>query len=377
MIFNKGLHTTTFLLVFLIITQLKAQTSIEDTDIQLAITIDSAIYHGDGSTVDQHIDYDVFTQRVFKGLHQSSFDWKEYAEVFRQQLRLGDLLIEQIGREGEYSFVKVIEDENGNKNLLYRMIEGDGMLDYNEMLIAKNHLGQWNVVDVYFYLGGVYFSDIIGTLIALENPDLIPNKSFRKSLLKVRDLYGYNQEGMFGNTIEQYDSLSNYFKKEKTARLALIQAYAGQGGITEFEEQKALYLDDFPYDKSIRLLLMEVYGSLDNFEMAYAMNNKLSELIGGDEYLMLREAEIYLSWEKTSKAKKVLKKLLKSESFETDARLLLMDTYYIEKNYKSLLTELLKVSDMVGVTPEEILPKESYPLFYSSSYWEKWKKQQS
>ncbi|MBB3700702.1 hypothetical protein KMW28_18975 [Flammeovirga yaeyamensis] len=351
-------------------------TSEKDDDIKLAITIDSAIYHGNGDIVDKYIDYDTFTQRVFQKLHKQPSEWKEYASAFKQNIRLGDLLIEQIGSEGEYSFVKVIENPDGQTNLLYRMLKGDGWLDYHEVLLVKNHSGEWNVADVYFYFSGTYFSDIIATLLAQEDQELVANQSLRKSLLLTRELFGYNQEGMYGNTITAYDSLSNYFKKQKNTRLALLMALAGQGDMTQLENLKAKYLSDFPYDKSIRLMMMEVYGSLDNYEQSKVMNDELSELIGGDDYLKLRTAEIYLSWDKSSKAKKLLKKMIKAESFPTDARLLLMDVYYVEENYKGLYTELMTVSDMVGVSPEEILPKEHYPNFYASSSWQNRKKQQ-
>ncbi|OHX67645.1 hypothetical protein NH26_15445 [Flammeovirga pacifica] len=343
----------------------------KDDDIKLAITIDSAIYHGNGAIVDQYIDYDTFTQRVFQKLHKQPSEWKEYAAAFKQNIRLGDLLIEQIGSGGEYSFVKVIEDPDGQTNLLYRMLKGDGWLDYHEVLLVKNHLGEWSVADVYFYFSGTYLSDIISILLAQDDPELVANKSLRSSLLKTRDLFSYNQEGMYGNTETAYDSLSNYFKKQKNTRLALMKAKAGQGDMTQLEKLKSAYLLDFPYDKSIRLMMMEIYGSLDNYEQSLLMNEELSELIGGDEYLKLRTAEIYLSWDKSSKAKKILKKMIKNESFPTDSRLLLIDLYYLEENYKGMLSELLIVSDMVGAKPEEILPKDSYPNFYASSNWQK------
>ncbi|MBD0402638.1 lipopolysaccharide assembly protein LapB [Flammeovirga sp. EKP202] len=345
------------------------------SELALAITIDSAIYHRDGSIVDQWINYEVFTQRVFKSLHRRSTDWKEYSEVFKQQLRLGELLVEQIGTDGELSFVKVLEDTDGNVNLLYRDLKGDGWLDYNEMLLVKNHLNQWNIADIYFYSGGGYFSDIVATMLANENPDLVQNVSYRNSLLKVIDLFGYNQEGLYGSTISEYDSLSSFFKKQKNTQIALIQAHALQGNISEMESLKNAYLQQYPDDKSIRLVLMDIYGSLDNYEMAKVMLDELAQLIGGDEYLSLREAEILLAWNKSPKAKKVLKKIIKSESFVTDARLLLVDAYYSEQNYKGMLEEVVKVSDVVGVPIEEILSKDHYEQFYSSPDWQKWKKQ--
>ncbi|NME67033.1 tetratricopeptide repeat protein [Flammeovirga aprica] len=345
------------------------------SELELAITIDSAIYHRDGSIVDQWINYEVFTQRVFKSLHRRSTDWKDYSELFKQDLRLGELLVEQIGTDGELSFVKVLEDTEGNVNLLYRDLKGDGWLDYNEMLLVKNHQNQWNIVDIYFYSGGGYFSDIIAAILAKDDPDLVQNASYRNSLLKVIDLFGYNQDGLYGSTISAYDSLSPFFQKQKNTQLALIQAHAFQGNISEMETLKNAYLQQYPDDKSIRLVLMDIYGSLDNYEMAKVMLDELSQLVGGDDYLSLREAEILLAWNKSAKAKKVLKKVIKSENFVTDARLLLVDAYYSEENYKGMLDETIKVSDVVGVPIEEILPKETYGQFYSSSSWQKWKKQ--
>ncbi|KXX68433.1 M48 family metallopeptidase [Flammeovirga sp. SJP92] len=345
------------------------------SELELAITIDSAIYHRDGSIVDQWINYEVFTQRVFKSLHRRSTDWKDYSELFKQDLRLGELLVEQIGTDGELSFVKVLEDTEGNVNLLYRDLKGDGWLDYNEMLLVKNHQNQWNIVDIYFYSGGGYFSDIIAAILAKDDADLVQNASYRNSLLKVIDLFGYNQDGLYGSTISAYDSLSPFFQKQKNTQLALIQAHAFQGNISEMETLKNAYLQQYPDDKSIRLVLMDIYGSLDNYEMAKVMLDELSQLVGGDDYLSLREAEILLAWNKSAKAKKVLKKVIKSENFVTDARLLLVDAYYSEQNYKGMLDETIKVSDVVGVPIEEILPKETYGQFYSSSSWQKWKKQ--
>lgn len=344
-------------------------------ELELAITIDSAIYHGDGTIVDQWINYEVFTRRVFKSLHRQSSDWKEYSTIFKEQLRLGELLVEQIGTNGEFSFVKVLEDSKGDTNLLYRDLKGDGWLDYNEMLLVKNHNNQWNIIDIYFYSGGVYFSDIVATMLAKENPELINNKNYRESLLKVIDLFGYNQQGLYGNTIASYDSLSNYFKDQKNTQLALLQAHAFQGNLIEMEAIRKRYFQKFPEDKSIRLILMEIYGSMDNYEMSKVMLDELSSLVGGDDYLSLREAEILMSWGKFSKAKKVLKRVIKSENFVTDARLLLVDVYYADENYKGMLEETIKISDQVGVPIKEILSKESYLQFYSSSFWKKFEKE--
>ncbi|AZQ64448.1 hypothetical protein EI427_20190 [Flammeovirga pectinis] len=346
----------------------------DDKELALAITIDSAVYHESGDVVDYKINYDVFTQRVFQKLHRNSSDWKEYIQVFKEQLRLGDLLVEQIGNNGEYAFVKILENNKGNKSLLYRVLKGDGWLDYNEMLLAQNHYGAWQIIDIYFYSGGAFFSDIVATMLAEENPDLVTNKLYQESLLRIRELYGYNQQGLYGNTLTSYDSLSNYFKKQKSPRLALIQAQAAQGNLSELEALKDKYLIDYPFDKSIRLLMSEIYGAVDNYELSKLMLDELSDLIGGDDYLLLREAEIYLSWQKGSKSKKILKKLIKSEVYQTEARLLLLDVYYSEGNYKNLLDELLKVSDEVGVAPKEILPEEQYHQFYISSYWTRYKK---
>ncbi|MBB6463248.1 hypothetical protein [Flammeovirga kamogawensis] len=373
---RKSIHTffITSILILSFSNNIVLAQNDDDKELALAITIDSAVYHESGDVVDYKINYDVFTQRVFQKLHRNSSDWKDYIQVFKEQLRLGDLLVEQIGNNGEYAFVKILEDDKGDKTLLYRVLKGDGWLDYNEMLLAQNHYGAWQIIDIYFYSGGAFFSDVVATMLADENPDLVTNKIYQESLLRIREMYDYNQQGLYGNTLISYDSLSNYFKKQKSPRLALIQAQAAQGNLSELEILKDKYLIDYPYDKSIRLLMSEVYGAVDNYELSKLMLDELSDLIGGDDYLLLREAEIFLSWQKEGKSKKILKKLIKSEIYQTEARLLLLDVYYAEENYKNLLDELLKVSDEVGVAPKEILSEEQYHQFYISSYWLKYKK---
>lgn len=231
----------------------------------LGYAIDSTLYAGDASFLNNLFDKEYIIKKVIK---ESDDDYvKEFNRGFQEGVRksfnLGQQVIREVGDSGTYDFVKSRVNSKGEYHLLFRLYGDNEGLNYHDYKIEK--VGdEYKIIDAYFFTSGEYLSE---TFMMLYNATLssrptllsrILKKTVLDDLLRMKDIRDYINAGNFKKAFKEYKSLSEEIKKQKAVQIIGIQIASNIDEDTygKFIEK---YEKTFPNDPSLYLISIDGY----------------------------------------------------------------------------------------------------------------------
>ncbi|MEH0158716.1 hypothetical protein V6R21_32065 [Limibacter armeniacum] len=342
----------------------------KDPCLDFALTIDSSLYHRDPTFFTQNIDYDAFTKKVFAPFNITPVEASSLKGELQQQLNIGDIVLQSIGTDGIYEFVRILEKSSVRKSLLFRHVGEDGWLNYHEIYLSQ--IGDsYKIEDIYTYDAGLWLSETISSVLVMESDLPLKNRNAGENQLLIDSVFIMNQQGDFSETMKYYKRLpSVYQDKEALLISALIAAFAVKDSSKDALINR--YLVKHPQSPGLTLVLADIYTQERRTHKALKQYEFLDVLIGGDIYLDYKKAELLVKEGKVKKGEKMCEDIIQRKEEMIEARLLLMDCYYIRKKYSEFLVQLETLASSMETTPSKVFAAEDYPEFFNSERWEKY-----
>jgi tetratricopeptide (TPR) repeat protein len=222
--------------------------------------------------------------------------------------RMGDELIQSVGKNGMYQLVKSYE-KNGKQHLVFRVYGDDG-LNYQD--IELMHAGkEIKAADMYIYLTGENFSKSLADIfLQLGNYyDGAPgDTSFVKTITSIRK-HIVNEE--FEKALSLFEKLPDTLRKQKLFQLMHVHVTAK---LDNDVYKKALdeYESLFPNEPGMYILFLEIHFSHEEYKEALNDVNKMDSLINKDPFLDYYRGLIYKQMKDISKERSCFENLYKN-----------------------------------------------------------------
>lgn len=195
-------------------------------------------------------------------------------------------MVQSLDPGGDYRFLRIIPTDEGPR-LLFRMTNSNG-LNYHQLLIGRNSMGDIRIIDVDIMANGEMLSQIIQRIlhqavIRAGHADALPlpHREMMDQLAKMNKLL---QEDKPREALEVYESMPEIARGDRLARLMRVHASVL---IDDAERTKALdeYHASFKGDPTPELFMVNVLIERQEFDQAMEAINRLDQELGGDPYL--------------------------------------------------------------------------------------------
>lgn len=334
---------------------------------KLALAIDSSLYHRSPKVFQDSWDYEVFTRKVLKPFKLSPEEILYLGEDLKNNLNIGEVLLETMGDTGSYEFVKVLEKPNRKKSLLFRSVDKEDWLNYHEIYLSRVG-GSYKIEDIYTYDAAVWLSSSISSIFIEEGGFPVKNPALTKYMSLGDSVFYLNRVGQFDKALELYKKLPQVYQNKEELLISAIVA-------ASFENQEVQdkyiqrYISLYPSQPGLSLILIDIFASEGEYNKAIAQVDYLNKMIGGDTYLDYKKALLLFKGGEIKKSKKACLKLIKKEAHLGEVRILLLDCYYSQKKFNLFLGELVEIAKVTNQKPSEVFHEEDYPDFFISKEW--------
>jgi hypothetical protein len=308
----------------------------------------AAINQGDATACNALIDWDAILAKTTAGV--------EAPDEFRQGFNTGakkqlgntggpvGMIVAQASKGGSYKLLRV-RKVDGHKTALFRLtLPSNGGVNYHEFILDPGPGGKAVASDFYIYFSGEPISQTLrrgymqasaeqnrGLLARLVGAD----HDFIQNLSKLTEMRELHAAGKDREALAVYNQLPASLQKDKTyllLRLQITQKLDEAEYSASIEKIRAT----FPKDACIEFLSIDGFTILKQYDKAIESIDRLDKAIGGDPYLQVLRAGVYLNSDHPEKAVAAARAGVKELPDLIDARW-------------SLVTALLKVDDNDGV----------------------------
>lgn len=306
---------------------------------------------------------------------------KQFNEGFKEGLLnrfdYGDRLLQELGEDGSFDFLKSKINRKGEHHLLFRLSASDG-LNYVEFKIDEIE-GKPMIIDAYYYMSGEYLSKTLSDVYkaSISNKPNLIDKLLKRSLVddfkKVKQSRLLTQQGKFQEAFTVYNSISSEGKKQKAILLFGMQI---SSEVSDNEYQKIInrYEELFPNDPSLYLVSMDGAYMSKNYDRVLNLIRKLDIAVGGDPYLHSLRSNTYYAKGDMANAEKYGRLMIDNFPFEAEAYTTLMTIFIEQSKNKEALSVLEEFLKAFGLTKEYLHDSiaSDYPEFVKTEDYKNW-----
>jgi tetratricopeptide (TPR) repeat protein len=204
-----------------------------------------------------------------------------------------------VAQGAKISLLRVRGDEGG-RSALIRILQPNGGVTYNELLLAKNDAGKVHAADVYTYATGEYMSDTLKRMykFAVASQPTFMERLQKKKNPVVQNARLYQEmstlvtSGQHQQAVALFKRMPPELRKEKS----VLVAYVTAAGNLEDDNQYELAIDElrkaYPNDSGIDLMLIDGFILKERYDDTLAAIDRLDNDLGGDPYLDILRANV-------------------------------------------------------------------------------------
>ena len=284
-------------------------------------------------------------------------------------------------------FLRAVKDADGMKARF--RLAGVGV-NYWDALLGRNAGGQVCLVDYLDYTSGEFLSDSQRQLMQQMFPEMLTGSETRpevdremQSMKKLAEMVNLMRSGQHAKFLDEYDRLGADLKQQRTIMYLRIGA-ANQIVAAELQQGKAGFevytkaVDEYRVvhatAANIELLSLDYYFFKKEYKKAIEIIDQLERRVGGDPYLNLLRANIYIVSKEAGLAKKHLRSAVKSCPWEAKAYLALMGIGLNEKNYPEVTRLMIALEKNTEVKMDiNFNGAKEFEPYRSSPEMTKWK----
>jgi hypothetical protein len=293
-------------------------------------------------------------------------------------------LASDVAGGGSYDLLHVHE-VGGRRRAMFRQIDWEGMVNYQDYILARGADGKVRAVDFdVFSLGEPLSTSYRRVFIALAAHDLRGSlerlTSFESDLVKSLDKIEAMGQAQANNqparVLEIFDQLPPSLKKEKVWELGRIRAALMVGDEAKYAAALDEFLANHPGDPGADLVSIDASTIKKQYEKALEGVDRLDKAVGGDPYLDTLRGNIYLEWEKPDKARKAGERSIREAPALAPAYTVVVAATLRTKDYDATVATLRQMKKQFGqVHLEKLSDLQGFDEFSKSPQYEEIKKE--
>jgi hypothetical protein len=300
------------------------------------------------------------------------------ADAALKQTNLSAQIGAQVAKGGSFKLLRV-HTVDGRVRALFRLLLGDGGVNYHDYLVSRCDDGSIAMEDAYIFGAGEMFSQtmrrILVPLLSQLNAPNGPTAADLESAKALTEIAKAFQAQKFVVVSSKYKELPKNLQENKSIMLLYIQALAGDEK-AEGEYVKALerFRKLFPNDACIDFLSIDYYVLKKDFPAALKSVENIEKKTGGDPYLIAMRAMLATEKGDHAQAKKLFVESLKAEpdlEFTHWGRISLA---LKEKNHADTLEGLKQIVQACNAEIQDLTESAEYADFVKSKEHREWLK---
>jgi len=290
-------------------------------------------------------------------------------------------IVNSVAMGSHYDFLR-LREVDGQWRMLFRMASSEGGLIYLDLILGRNELGGLRIVDIFDYYAGEKFSDKFrrGYLPVVQSVsrgvlDKLSGKenAYMEHVEDIKRFSELQQAGKSAEALKLFKSWPEDLQKNKNLMILRMSA-----AIDVSEEEYLAAIEDFrssyPDDPCIDLAVIDSYLLRKEYDKGLAAVDRIEKAVGGDPYLNVLRAQIYLMAENYQQAKEHAQKAIAEDMTLEDANWALVDIALKEKDHEEVARLLTELEKKFAVEFEDITQLELYADFVKSEAYQQWLK---
>ena len=291
---------------------------------QFADRLLAAARSNDAATLNNLFDIDAIAAASVAGLDVSEADKRGYMKGFRESQKDSQGILSKMfsltANGGSVNLLRVVDVE-GRKRARFRLIASGGdNIGYVDLVLGRSAAGQTLAQDTYIFSVGELTSRLLRRVavqgFAMQDRGLLTrlrgaDSDFAKYANSIGAISQNMAAGRASLALQAYNGLPDTIKADKTMKLMHIQIAQK---LNDAEYQRAFndFRGAFPNDPAIDLLSINYYLNNKQYPKALASIDRVDKSVGGDPYLDVQRAEMYIFMRDFNKARPALARGLKA-----------------------------------------------------------------
>jgi tetratricopeptide (TPR) repeat protein len=349
---------------------------------QFVKSLEENVCAGNADAVISAIDLDAVLDRASAGIEAPEERRRKFIangkRALTQSLTQG---LQQALKKGGYRFLRMQHTGN-EKQALFRVFGDDSGLNYHRLVLGHTADRKVRAVDIYGFASGELLSQTMRRMylpMAAEASKSLLAKltqsesDFVKHRSKLVELSTADADGRSARVLEIYATLPPSLQKDKTFLLARMKA-AAEVSEKEYADTLDAFRDYYPADPCLDILLIDHYFLRKQFDRALACIDTLDKAVGGDPYLNVMRANVYLEKKDFAKARECAQKAVAAEENLQPAYWALITASLGTKDFAETSRLLTAVREKCGVEIDDLAADSEYAEYVKSPEYNEWLK---
>ena len=292
---------------------------------QFADRLLAAIRGGNAAAVTGLLDMDAMADAATAGLGLSDKERSAFAGGLTSSLNestgISANLIASVANGGNSNLLRFVEVD-GRKRARLRMVHANnGGVGYTDFVLGHNASGQVVAQDIYVFAVGELATKLfrrlaVQALASQNNRSMLDrlkgvDGEFVAHLKDMETMMQDTQSGNGAGAVAIYNSLPDTLKADKSIKLMHINA-AEKVNETEYQHAIGDFRAAFPNDAATDLLSIDYYLLKKQYAKCLTSIDGLDKSVGGDPYLDVLRAEVYILMRDRSKARAAIERGIKA-----------------------------------------------------------------
>lgn len=367
-------------------TEPAAQDTLSDEELQeFADSFEVAMYAQNFEQVNALIDWQAIVDSATDGLGDSpelQQARRDFAAGFissvTKETGFAGAIVQAIKDGGSYDFLRSLNVDKSQR-VLFRLLLENGGVNYHEFLVARTADGTVRAVDYYTAAQGELVTEMIrrnflpeANLAKEDEANLAEtDKAHITGGPLMLRMINYFHQGEYSKALKTYDAMPDVLQREKVVLLPRIAAAQQLGG-DEYRAALADLQKFHPNDRCVDLLSIDAHLFNEDYDQALACIDKVDKSVGGDPYLHVLRAGVYVNQKKYDKANEAAEKAVAEEPQLISAYWTLINIALTEKKFDRVVELLNTIEREFTIEFADLTTIEDYAEFVKSPEYKAW-----
>ena len=351
----------------------------EDEAKQFADALAQAVKANDPVQIGRFLHLNELVERSISDLDLPGADRRGLlagAQRSLQQGGFGRQILKGIEEGGSYKFLR-IHSVDGRPRALFRMVAGEGAVNYHDYSVARFPDGSVGMEDVYVFVTGEALSQSLRRLLI---PALQGGKGSGQQTAKdftaLSEMSRAMQQGQFPAAVAKYHQLPQSLQDSKPVLVIYMQALAQQGDAAEKDYAAAMekFRKLYPDDAAVDFISIDYYAIKKQYDDAVKAIAAVQKAMGGDAHLESMRANILSEAGRYDEARAAAEKAVKDEPDLDSGYWSRVTVSLREKKYADTLEWLKKVVEQCKMEVQDLTQNPEFGGFVKSPQYREWKK---
>jgi tetratricopeptide (TPR) repeat protein len=273
--------------------------------IAFGLKLEESINKKNADLFKQSFDIDAFLAKTLIFSSSAKDFNKEFTRGIYQGFNLGQTIINNLGDNGIYSFLKYYRKQDEH-HILFRIYTDGGGINYHDFEVKKIRRSV-RIVDCYIFLSGENLSETVrriyaASMLELSSSEMKSLQERSSEFQKTLEIRKLMEEQEFKKAQALFKDIDSVYRRQKPFQLLNIQLSSHleeEVYVRSIKEYEAL----FPNDPSLNLVSIDGYFLTKKYDMALKNIDRLDhELPVKDPLLDFFRGNCYFSMEKYDSA---------------------------------------------------------------------------